>query len=238
MRSTQLFRVFVLSSVAALMGVMVQSSGSRASTIIDQSSSPLVSPSAITFDGAQNPGVGAGHEVTNQLSSFGVNFSGGFLYVAGSSSWPSRQDAFLTGTVPGYAATKSISFTNDVSAAVFSYLPLPLNDGAGSQDTTFATYLNGSLVDSFSVTANGVNYDTSGKYYGFQNSLFDELRITVPFESNPNASPHGFMLDNLLFNAATPAVPEPSTWAMLLLGFAGIGFMAYRRKARPALAAA
>jgi PEP-CTERM motif len=28
----------------------------------------------------------------------------------------------------------------------------------------------------------------------------------------------------------TPAVPEPSTWAMLILGFAGIGFMAYRRK--------
>jgi uncharacterized protein (TIGR03118 family) len=30
------------------------------------------------------------------------------------------------------------------------------------------------------------------------------------------------------------AVPEPSTWAMLLLGFAGIGFMAYRRKSKPA----
>jgi hypothetical protein len=26
------------------------------------------------------------------------------------------------------------------------------------------------------------------------------------------------------------AVPEPSTWAMMLLGFAGVGFMAYRRK--------
>jgi hypothetical protein len=26
------------------------------------------------------------------------------------------------------------------------------------------------------------------------------------------------------------AVPEPSTWAMMILGFAGIGFMAYRRK--------
>jgi hypothetical protein len=26
------------------------------------------------------------------------------------------------------------------------------------------------------------------------------------------------------------AVPEPSTWAMLILGFAGIGFMAYRRR--------
>ncbi|MCK1636018.1 PEPxxWA-CTERM sorting domain-containing protein [Bradyrhizobium sp. 157] len=30
------------------------------------------------------------------------------------------------------------------------------------------------------------------------------------------------------------AVPEPSTWAMMILGFAGIGFMAYRRKAKPA----
>jgi hypothetical protein len=28
------------------------------------------------------------------------------------------------------------------------------------------------------------------------------------------------------------AVPEPSTWAMMVLGFAGIGFMAYRRKQR------
>jgi hypothetical protein len=30
-------------------------------------------------------------------------------------------------------------------------------------------------------------------------------------------------------------VPEPSTWAMLLLGFAGVGFMTYRRKAKSAL---
>lgn len=30
-----------------------------------------------------------------------------------------------------------------------------------------------------------------------------------------------------------PAAPEPATWAMMLLGFAGVGFMAYRRKNRP-----
>jgi hypothetical protein len=34
------------------------------------------------------------------------------------------------------------------------------------------------------------------------------------------------------------AVPEPSTYAMLILGFAGVGFMAYRRKSQPALMAA
>jgi PEP-CTERM motif len=34
------------------------------------------------------------------------------------------------------------------------------------------------------------------------------------------------------------AVPEPSTWAMMILGFAGVGFMAYRRKSKPACLAA
>jgi uncharacterized membrane protein len=29
-----------------------------------------------------------------------------------------------------------------------------------------------------------------------------------------------------------PGVPEPSTWAMLLLGFAGVGFMGWRRGAK------
>jgi hypothetical protein len=28
----------------------------------------------------------------------------------------------------------------------------------------------------------------------------------------------------------TGAVPEPSTWAMMILGFCGLGFMAYRKK--------
>jgi hypothetical protein len=46
--------------------------------------------------------------------------------------------------------------------------------------------------------------------------------------------------DNRVFAiiSEVSAVPEPSTWAMLLLGFAGLGFMAYRRKSKPALMAA
>jgi hypothetical protein len=32
-------------------------------------------------------------------------------------------------------------------------------------------------------------------------------------------------------------VPEPSTWAMMILGFSGVGFMTYRRRGRTALAA-
>ena len=52
----------------------------------------------------------------------------------------------------------------------------------------------------------------------------------------------GFLPDNLGgvsldINPINSAVPEPSTWAMMILGFAGVGFMAYRRKSKPALMA-
>ena len=41
-------------------------------------------------------------------------------------------------------------------------------------------------------------------------------------------------------NLGEPAVvsaPEPSTWAMMLIGFAGLGFVGYRRARAVALAA-
>jgi PEP-CTERM motif len=37
------------------------------------------------------------------------------------------------------------------------------------------------------------------------------------------------------FSIAVIGVPEPSTWAMLLIGFVGIGFMAHRRRASMAM---
>src|SRR5581483_3589354 len=36
---------------------------------------------------------------------------------------------------------------------------------------------------------------------------------------------------------AVPAVPEVSTWAMMIIGFLGLGFMAYRRKNQMAFSA-
>ena len=38
------------------------------------------------------------------------------------------------------------------------------------------------------------------------------------------------------FSTTIGAVPEPSTWAMMILGFAGVSFMAYRRRKIAALA--
>jgi hypothetical protein len=53
-----------------------------------------------------------------------------------------------------------------------------------------------------------------------------------PSTSAATANNHnGHVFDPNTFQILGVAtVPEPSTWAMLLIGFAGIGFMAYRRK--------
>lgn len=59
------------------------------------------------------------------------------------------------------------------------------------------------------------------------------------FNGAPNAGTYQILPDNEGGTIASGsytialAVPEPSTWAMLILGFFGIGFLAYRRQAKP-----
>jgi hypothetical protein len=49
---------------------------------------------------------------------------------------------------------------------------------------------------------------------------------------------HWLQFDNLVVNGVTQAVPEPGTWAMMLLGFGGLGFQMRRARAKSALALA
>jgi hypothetical protein len=44
-----------------------------------------------------------------------------------------------------------------------------------------------------------------------------------------NAVGPGVSIDPVLDNVAVNAVPEPATWAMMLLGFAGLGLAGYRK---------
>jgi hypothetical protein len=66
-------------------------------------------------------------------------------------------------------------------------------------------------------------------------SLFESaIAIYSFYDFNTNT---GEFYQAQLDAIAVQAVPEPSTWAMMILGFAGIGFLAYRRS-RKQLAAA
>jgi hypothetical protein len=51
-----------------------------------------------------------------------------------------------------------------------------------------------------------------------------------------NKGVESFPFDNAL-QMEVDAVPEPSTWAMMLIGFAGLGGAAYRSTRRTAAAA-
>jgi hypothetical protein len=54
--------------------------------------------------------------------------------------------------------------------------------------------------------------------------------------NNPGAS--GSPPFSLLDGVSLTAVPEPSTWAMMLLGFAGLGYAGMRNRRRPAISIA
>jgi hypothetical protein len=53
----------------------------------------------------------------------------------------------------------------------------------------------------------------------------DWLRVGKDIVGGGDAAP----AFNAVFSLAGNTVPEPSTWAMILLGFAGVGFVGYRR---------
>jgi hypothetical protein len=55
----------------------------------------------------------------------------------------------------------------------------------------------------------------AGTYVAFEDLIFPN--------SDFNYFDHAFVF-------SVSAVPEPSTWAMMILGFAGVGYMTYRRK--------
>jgi hypothetical protein len=92
------------------------------------------------------------------------------------------------------------------------------------------TYL---LYDAMEANANA---NASDGAHGSDNEVADLsntglLYIDAPAGSITFLSGHDYST-----NAVAGSVPEPSTWAMMILGFIGIGTMAYRRKLRPTLA--
>jgi hypothetical protein len=150
--------------------------------------------------------------------------------------------------------------TNDVTGILkLNQPPLTASQtyGGGGNPTV------ASIFNSFSVTFISPSDTFSGD--GFSRLVFNSLGnltgITASF-TNPGSG-NGANADNLAINTdgsiaftynppgggngdretgivitQVAAVPEASTWAMMILGFFGLGFVAYRRKNQMALNAA
>ena len=117
-------------------------------------------------------------------------------------------------------------------------------DKAG-ETVTAAGLLNfafGANQSTASVT-NGFNPSGSTGVPKFFVSFYDQFGNLGALSGNSGViafddggSPADADYDDLVVSFQVSAVPEPATWAMMLLGFAGIGFLTYRRKSKLALA--
>jgi hypothetical protein len=101
-------------------------------------------------------------------------------------------------------------------------------------------YNNGSQVGStytgsdFATPADGGQTDDDTNRYVFFTFNGGDRFDTVLFSSTQAA----FEMDNLALGGmanAEGAVPEASTWGMMILGFMGVGFLSYRRRNRAAV---
>jgi hypothetical protein len=96
-------------------------------------------------------------------------------------------------------------------------------------------------ADTFTIKVGGqtfaVNTSTTGAlFFGAVSTTpfttFTIADLQAPGSSNIGQGPYP-TIDNLSFEVA--AVPEASTWAMMILGFAAVAFMAHRRKSKSTL---
>ena len=112
-----------------------------------------------------------------------------------------------------------------------TFVDFPLGVTIGTYDHTFDLTLASSYNAAFLNSAQiGGNVSTAEA--ALLNALNDGTAyLNIHTNEFPSGEIRGFF-------ALTVAVPEPSTWAMMILGFTGVGYMAYRRKSKPALMAA
>jgi outer membrane lipase/esterase len=114
---------------------------------------------------------------------------------------------------------------------------------AASMNTALAQRLAGEVgVSTFDIFGLGTATALDPLAFGFTN-VTDACGAVSGANCNtyefwdgihPTAAAHMEIADAFV---AVATVPEPSTWAMMILGFAGIGFMAYRRRKNAAFAA-
>lgn len=246
-------RKFLLQAgVAAIVAAF--GSGAQAATIT------VLGPGIISSGGPEvtfDPFAGTVNympNVTTQAGAFssgGANFSGQAYIVnnelvppfptnaGGISAEPAGDPTNYMSLIPSLAGsnptTETITFAPNTSYNSFGLY-------WGSIDTYNAIdfYFGGNLVAGASLSGNSgalglVSFGNqfvanSNKYVIISGITFDKIVLS--------STGNSFEFDNLSFGGASqinPAVPEASTWAMMILGFLGVGFISYRRRSSSAL---
>jgi hypothetical protein len=151
--------------------------------------------------------------------------------INGSSFGPTNYDITLIGDPNSSAGSFSsgvftLDLTSGSASAVAETLPLSspvftLNGSSG----LLSLFQNNTLLLTFNLSAQSVSEIT-----GSPTSFTADGTDATFFNLSSLAPGLNIVTDTGAGVVFTAAVPEPSTWAMMILGFCGVGFMAYRRK--------
>jgi hypothetical protein len=89
---------------------------------------------------------------------------------------------------------------------------------------------SGKVTGSYTHSTGGANIPFTAPFFGSQTYAYNG----GTFELDLNGVSPGVNTTALLSGpfSVTEAVPEPATWALMGIGFACLGFLAYRRKER------
>jgi hypothetical protein len=98
-----------------------------------------------------------------------------------------------------------------------------LSGNLGSSNPTNPPY-SASLLNQFSYVPTSNNQDFMQLAYSYLDPSTGQLNYYDLVSGTAS------LITVTISNGPMTAVPEPSTWAMLLLGFAGLGFVGYRRR--------
>jgi hypothetical protein len=100
----------------------------------------------------------------------------------------------------------------------------------GSPDTYNTLVLKSSNGTEYNFTATGLSFAVTNGNQAF--SQYVQFATSAPGETIVSAKFLSTTQDAFEVANFTAAVPEPSTWAMMILGFLGLGFMGYRKASK------
>ncbi len=174
-----------------------------------------------------------------------TKFASIFLVIAAMFGWQNdaRADIIYNYNLNGAYDGGTLIGTFSVDATTDSLVAFDLHSSNFGEYTFANVTLVGETAFAYTVLVNGnaplfenlhLNIDTKAKILAGLDAT-----ISSPFSAFQDANNHANITRGFSGSVTiAAAVPEPSTWAMMILGFAGVGFMAYRRKSKPALTAA
>jgi hypothetical protein len=154
---------------------------------------------------------GAGDYVLKLTGDGGFAYQGGTATIAADTSYTLSYDIWLDSSSPtwGPQSTAFFYLGNDQYGGPVSRF---YSSGNGGNANPAADYLASGQWYSVSRTVDAAYIATNPSLYG--------QTIGVAFSINPRGSSMTYYVDNVQMNAVTTAVPEPSTYALVLGGIA------------------